>query len=166
MKHFSAPERSARPKEMPSDPPSGTPVGGKSDAGAEGARPLGISLVVLGLVAAATLFVATVAFGGTSEVISGQGTLRGTETGDRVLGSSGADTMYGLSGGDFLLGGDGPDNLHGGPGRDALLGGPGDDTIYARDGERDYVGCGPGDDMVRADTGDLVEDACEVVRRG
>jgi Ca2+-binding RTX toxin-like protein len=62
-------------------------------------------------------------------IISGSGTLTGTEGNDLIIGSSGADTIDGLGGDDCLLGGGGDDSLTGGDGADVCLSGPGSDIF-------------------------------------
>ncbi|WP_423212539.1 Calx-beta domain-containing protein [Paracoccus yeei] len=67
------------------------------------------------------------------------GTLRGTETGnlligtayaERIEGFGGHDRLIGLAGNDILSGGTGNDTLIGGAGADRLLGGAGNDTFH------------------------------------
>lgn len=89
--------------------------------------------------------------------------IRGSDAPDRISGLGGADTIMGLEGEDFMAGGGGNDELSGGSGHDVLLGGEGDDFTEARDGERDYVGCGPGRDTVSTDPVDRVSADCETV---
>jgi len=69
------------------------------------------------------------------DVISGSGTLTGTEGNDLILGSSGVDTIDGLGGDDCIVGGGGDDTITGGDGSDICLGGPGTDTFITCEGE-------------------------------
>lgn len=62
-----------------------------------------------------------------------------------ALGSSGNDTLKGGSSDDRLVGGDGNDNLSGGSGDDQLVGGNGNDMMKGESGDDRLVG-GRGDD--------------------
>jgi Ca2+-binding RTX toxin-like protein len=64
-----------------------------------------------------------------TQVISGSGTLTGTQGNDLILGSSGSDTIDGRGGDNCILGGGGDDTLSGGDGTDVCLGGPGNDVF-------------------------------------
>lgn len=92
--------------------------------------------------------------------------LNGTAASETLAGRNGTDTIYGFSGDDGLSGGRGNHEIYGGAGRDVLLGGAGDDFLEARDGHKDYVGCGAGrHDMTSADEEDKVSGDCEYVYR-
>ncbi len=82
-----------------------------------------------------------------------------------IRGTAGKDLLRGTSGDDGITGGKGADEVYGGPGRDVMLGGSGDDFIEARDGARDFVGCGAGHDVASVDEKDLVSRGCEIVYR-
>ena len=121
----------------------------------------------------------------------GGGLLRGTLSGDTLVGGRGGDRLLGLEGADCLPGGRGRDRAVGGPGDDRLdggagardhldggrgndrlvdragrgtriLGGPGNDTVDVRNRRRDKVDCGRGRDRVRADRQDRLRH-CERV---
>ena len=64
-----------------------------------------------------------------TNLVTGSGTLTGTEGNDLILGSSGIDTIDGLGGDDCILGGGGDDLITGGDGTDVCIGGPGTDTF-------------------------------------
>jgi Ca2+-binding RTX toxin-like protein len=64
-----------------------------------------------------------------TNLVTGTGTLTGTEGNDLILGSSSTDTIDGLGGEDCILGGGGDDLITGGDGIDVCLGGPGTDTF-------------------------------------
>jgi hypothetical protein len=64
-----------------------------------------------------------------TQIISGSGTLTGTDGNDLIIGSSGADTIDGLGGDDCILGGGGDDSLNGNDGTDVCLGGAGNDIF-------------------------------------
>jgi Ca2+-binding RTX toxin-like protein len=68
---------------------------------------------------------------------SGNDTLSGSGTGDRLLGGPGDDSLWGAGGGDVLNGGPGIDNLNGGDGSDTF------ETDPAADGADTFNG-GPG----------------------
>lgn len=68
-------------------------------------------------------------------LVTGAGTIHGTEGNDLILGSSGADAIDGLGGSDCILGGGGGDSVDGGDGNDICLGGPGEDTFLNCEGE-------------------------------
>lgn len=56
-----------------------------------------------------------------TNVVSGSGTLTGTEGNDLILGSSGVDTINGLGGDDCILGGGEADICTGGNGSDVFI---------------------------------------------
>ena len=56
-----------------------------------------------------------------TNLVSGSGTLTGTEGNDLILGSSGADVIDGLGGNDCVLGGGGADICTGGAGSDIFI---------------------------------------------
>jgi hypothetical protein len=67
--------------------------------------------------------------------------IRGTESDEDLIGSSGREQLYGYGGKDRLYANDGDDQLYGGAGNDLLDGGTGADVMYA----------GSGDDLYRVD---------------
>lgn len=74
-------------------------------------------------------------------------TVRASQYGDSLTGSSLADSLFGLGGNDTIAGLGGNDALTAGPGADTIQGGDGNDTAYARDSAADHVdgGAGTGD---------------------
>ncbi|MFL5843509.1 MAG: calcium-binding protein [Solirubrobacteraceae bacterium] len=112
----------------------------------------------------------------------------GAETGES---GSGNDTLDGGRGADDMRGGDGTDSVtyatrsggvtispddvadDGEPGEadnvrsdvETLISGAGDDVFKVRDGRTQTIVCGAGTDAVTADSGDAVDDSCEVVDR-
>jgi len=68
-------------------------------------------------------------------LVTGAGTITGTEGNDLILGSSGADIIDGLGGSDCIAGGGGDDTITGGDGSDICLGGPGTDAFTVCEGE-------------------------------
>jgi hypothetical protein len=63
-------------------------------------------------------------------IITGSGTINGTNQNDLILGSAGADTISGRGGDDCILGGGGNDTINGNNGGgDVCIGGPGTDTF-------------------------------------
>ena len=70
-----------------------------------------------------------------TNLVTGTGTITGTEGNDLILGGSGADTIDGLGGDDCILGGGGDDQITGGNGTDICIGGPGTDTFITCEGE-------------------------------
>lgn len=97
-----------------------------------------------------------------SNLITGSGTLNGTNNNDLILGSPGADTINGRQGGDCILGGGGNDVIYGFIGNDVLLGGPGDDTLYGDQGDDVLIG-GDGFDICYGGGGaDIFDPSCEV----
>jgi hypothetical protein len=70
-----------------------------------------------------------------TNLVTGTGTLNGTEGNDLIIGSSDADTIDGLGGDDCVLGGGGDDLITGSDGSDVCLGGPGTDTFTTCEAE-------------------------------
>jgi Ca2+-binding RTX toxin-like protein len=70
-----------------------------------------------------------------TNLVTGAGSITGTEGNDLILGSSGADTIDGLGGDDCILGGGGDDLVTGGSGADVCIGGPGADSFVTCEGE-------------------------------
>lgn len=70
-----------------------------------------------------------------TNLVTGSGTLTGTNGDDLILGSSSIDTIDGLGGNDCIVGGGGDDLLTGGDGNDICIGGPGTDTFTTCEGE-------------------------------
>lgn len=70
-----------------------------------------------------------------TNLITGSGTITGTEGNDLIFGSAGADEIYGLGGNDCIVGGGGDDMLDGGNGNDVCIGGAGDDVFENCEGE-------------------------------
>jgi Ca2+-binding RTX toxin-like protein len=64
-----------------------------------------------------------------ANLVTGAGTITGTEGNDLIIGSSNADTIDGLGGDDCILGGGGDDLITGGDGTDVCIGGPGTNTF-------------------------------------
>ncbi len=62
-------------------------------------------------------------------VLSGSGTIDGSNAAELILGGAGADTIRGRAGTDCLVGGAGNDSLRGDGGTDICIGGPGIDTF-------------------------------------
>ena len=79
--------------------------------------------------------------------------LEGGPGNDSLSGGALSDRMSGGEGNDFLTSGTGNDTIHGGAGDDAVDGGTGNDTIDAEDGN-DRLDGGDGDDTIRAGEGD------------
>lgn len=71
-----------------------------------------------------------------SNLVTGSGTLTGTEGNDLILASSVADTIDGLGGSDCIVGGGGDDVITGGNDADICIGGDGIDTFIACEGEQ------------------------------
>jgi len=65
-----------------------------------------------------------------TNIVSGAGTITGTEGNDLIFGSSSVDTIDGLGGDDCILGGSGDDLITGGNGIDVCIGGPDTDTFF------------------------------------
>lgn len=70
-----------------------------------------------------------------SNLVTGSGTLTGTEGNDLILASSAADTIYGMGGSDCIVGGGGDDVIDGGADADICVGGAGNDTFTDCEGE-------------------------------
>ena len=70
-----------------------------------------------------------------ANLITGSGTLTGTEGNDLILGSTGADVIDGLGGNDCILGGGGADTITGGDGSDVCLGGADTDAFTTCESE-------------------------------
>ena len=62
-------------------------------------------------------------------LVTGAGTINGSNSAELVLGSAGVDTMDGKAGNDCIVGGGGNDAITGGSGTDVCIGGPGTDTF-------------------------------------
>jgi Ca2+-binding RTX toxin-like protein len=69
-----------------------------------------------------------------TNIVTGSGTVNGTNANDLVLGSAGIDDMTGRGGADCLIGGSGADTLTGSNGVDILLGGDGNDSLLGSGG--------------------------------
>jgi hypothetical protein len=80
-------------------------------------------------------------------------TITGTQSDDRLRGTSGDDLICGLGGDDRIDGGGGDDAVFGDAGDDAIDGGAGDDTLYGGGGD-DRLGGGDGDDVLSGGPGD------------
>jgi Ca2+-binding RTX toxin-like protein len=70
-----------------------------------------------------------------TNLITGAGTITGTDGNDLIMGSSAADTIDGLGGDDCIVSGGGDDSITGADGNDVCLGGPGSDTLVTCEGE-------------------------------
>ena len=70
-----------------------------------------------------------------STLITGSGTLTGTEGNDLILASAAADTIDGLGGSDCIVGGSGDDTITGGNDSDICIGGDGADAFTGCEGE-------------------------------
>ncbi len=70
-----------------------------------------------------------------STLVTGSGTLTGTEGNDLILASAAADTIDGLGGSDCIVGGGGDDIITGGNDSDICIGGGGTDTFTGCEGE-------------------------------
>ena len=90
------------------------------------------------------------------------GGLLGTESDDRIIGSSvtdivlagpGADSLEGAGGGDYLLGGKGDDRILGEDGNDILTGNKGNDFVLGGVGD-DLLRGGKGNDQIFGDDGE------------
>jgi len=90
------------------------------------------------------------------------GGLLGTESDDRIIGSSvtdvvlagpGADTLEGAGGGDYLLGGKGDDRILGEDANDILTGNQGNDFVLGGVGD-DLLRGGKGNDQIFGDDGE------------
>ena len=83
-------------------------------------------------------------------------TIKGTSSGeklvgskhrDRIFGGGGDDLINGKGGRDRLRGGPGNDTINGGKGKDKVSGGPGDDILVGGRGNDKIIG-GPGRDEI------------------
>jgi Ca2+-binding RTX toxin-like protein len=70
-----------------------------------------------------------------TNLITGTGSLSGTEGNDLILGGPGSDSIDGLGGNDCILGGGGDDQITGGDGNDVCIGGLGANTFITCEGE-------------------------------
>ncbi|MFM8367918.1 MAG: hypothetical protein ACKOBL_04775 [Chloroflexota bacterium] len=70
-----------------------------------------------------------------SNLVTGSGTLTGTDGNDLILASSVADTINGMGGSDCIVGGGGDDVIDAGADADLCLGGDGKDTFSNCEGE-------------------------------
>jgi Ca2+-binding RTX toxin-like protein len=68
-------------------------------------------------------------------LVTGSGSITGTEGDDLILGGSSMDMIDGLGGDDCIVGGGGDDQITGGGGTDICIGGPGIDTLITCEGE-------------------------------
>jgi Ca2+-binding RTX toxin-like protein len=106
-----------------------------------------------------------------ANIVTGSGTINGTNQNDLVLGSGGDDDMTGRGGTDCLMGGSGADTLTGSNGVDILLGGDGDDdllgsggndTLYGEAGN-DTLNGGAGTDVCDGGGGTDTATNCETI---
>ncbi len=81
---------------------------------------------------------------------TGNDSVYGDATANRLLGQGGVDHVYGGTGNDTVDGGDGGDNLWGGLGADAHFGGDGAEVDFARYDDHDY-----GNLLIRLDNASL-----------
>ena len=104
-----------------------------------------------------------------SNIVSGSGTLNGSNGNDLILASAGNDTLNGRAGADCLVAGSGADTLDGGAGGDVLLAGDGndnlsgsaaDDTLYGEAGD-DALDGGAGSDTCDGGSGSDSGANCE-----
>jgi Ca2+-binding RTX toxin-like protein len=70
-----------------------------------------------------------------TNLVTGSGSITGTEGNDLILGGPDIDMIDGLGGDDCILGGGGDDQITGGDGNDICIGGPGTDTLITCEGE-------------------------------
>ena len=70
-----------------------------------------------------------------SNLVTGSGTLTGSEGNDLIIASSGADVIDGAGGNDCILGGGGADTITGGDGSDVCLGGADADAFITCESE-------------------------------
>ena len=90
---------------------------------------------------------------GSTDSISGIGTVYGSSFADTLVGGRGADSLYGLGGDDVIRGGGGSDRLFGGPGPDTVFGEGGDDQMLWSEGDgQDTDDGGPGRDALHVMT--------------
>lgn len=83
---------------------------------------------------------------------SGEQSITGDSSAERLLGNQGDNTVSGGDGNDLLAGGYGADTLHGGNDNDTLQGGAGDDLLYG-DNNNDTLDGGDGADMLDGGAG-------------
>jgi Ca2+-binding RTX toxin-like protein len=93
----------------------------------------------------------------------GNDRIRGRAGDDCIKGAGGRDKVKGGGGRDKLNGGRAADKLVGGGGRDKVKGGGGRDRVRAKGGGRDKVNCGGGRDRAIVDDADRVR-KCERVK--
>ena len=87
-----------------------------------------------------------------SQVLWELNPVRGSQSGEELVGSDTHDMMFGRDGNDILRGGRGNDQMNGGGGDDRLIGGRGDDRLDGKSG-RDILLGGAGDDVLVASKG-------------
>ena len=92
-------------------------------------------------------------YGGNAYGGSGNDTLEGGSTMDRLFGGKDNDTLTGMDGADYLDGGSGNDALFGGRGADTFNGGDGNDIVVGGDGD-DALRGGHDDDVLTGGTGE------------
>lgn len=92
-----------------------------------------------------------------ANIVTGSGTVNGTNGSDLVLASAGNDTLTGRGGADCLVAGSGNDTLTGSAGIDILLGGDGNDNLLGSGGADVLYGEG-GDDSLNGGAGN---DTCD-----
>ena len=64
-----------------------------------------------------------------TNLVTGSGTVNGTNGNDLILGGAGNDSINGKAGDDCILGGGGNDTLYGDSGTDVCIGGSGNDIL-------------------------------------
>ena len=92
-----------------------------------------------------------------TSIVSGSGTVNGTNGNDLILGSAGVDTLNGANGPDCLMAGSGADTLNGGAGTDILLGGDGNDNLLGNAANDTLYGEGGNDTL----NGGAATDVCD-----
>lgn len=92
---------------------------------------------------------------GTIRGNDGANRLIGTDLADRIEGFGGRDVIYGRAGNDIISGGTGNDRLYGEAGRDSLIGGAGADLLDGGSGRDTLVG-GSGNDRYVVDRLDRI----------
>jgi Ca2+-binding RTX toxin-like protein len=96
-----------------------------------------------------------------TDLVTGGGSLSGSNQNDLILGGPGDDIIDGRPGDDCILGGGGNDLLYGHQGNDVLIGGPGDDILYGGPGDDILIG-GPGYDICDGGPGsDICDLSCD-----
>jgi Ca2+-binding RTX toxin-like protein len=70
-----------------------------------------------------------------NDIITGSGTITGTDGNDLILGSPANDTINGMGGNDCIIGGGGDNTIDGGSGSDICIGGPGNNTFANCEGQ-------------------------------